>query len=439
MPATVVIGGQWGDEGKGRVVDFFAQKCSLIARYSAGSNAGHTIVNELGRFGLHLVPAGVFSGKTCVVGNGLVIDPRKLLDEIEMLESRGVDTSKLLVSSRAQVVMPWHVVIDELDELMRAEHGQAIGTTRTGTGPAFVDKAARLGIRMIDLVTPEIFVERLRFVLEYKNRVITDLYGAEPLPFGHVRDEYLAMGEQLWPYVTETATVLQQADARGEQILLEGAQGALLDLDSGTYPYVTSSVPASVAAGACIGTGLGPRSIERVIGVYKAYMTRVGNGPFPTELLDADGDRLRDHGIDQGTGEYGTTTGRPRRCGWFDGVLGRYSVALNGVTSVALTRLDVLSQFERVKVCTAYELAGERVHTLPAALEDAMAVRPLYEELPGWGTDVSHVRHLADLPPEARSYVARVEELLGAPVDMISVGPERDQAIVTRDVFGRPL
>ena len=438
MPATVVIGGQWGDEGKGRVVDFFARHCTVIARYSAGSNAGHTIVNEQGRFGLHLVPAGIFSsGTTCIIGNGVAIHPHTLLDEISMLEERGVDTSNLLVSDRAHVVMPWHVAIDALDEQMRGEH--AIGTTGTGTGPAFVDKAARLGIRMVDLVTQSIFEEKLRFTLEYKNRVLTQLYGAEALSYEEIRDEYLTLGEQLRPYVADTATVVQEAHARGEQILLEGAQGVLLDLDSGTYPYVTSSMPASVSAGACIGAGIGPTAVERVVGVYKAYQTRVGNGPMPTELFDDDARRLRDHGREQGSGEYGTTTGRPRRCGWFDGVLGRYTVALNGVTSVALTRLDVLAQFERIKVCVAYDLDGNRVTTLPGALQDALAVQPVYEELPGWQEDVTHARSLADLPRAARDYVRRIEQLLGAPVDMISVGPEREQAIVTRDIFGRPL
>ena len=464
MPATVVIGGQWGDEGKGRVVDFFARNCSLIARYSAGSNAGHTIVNEQGRFGLHLVPSGIFSGKTCVIGNGVAINPQTLLDEIQMLEDRGIDTSRLLVSSRAHVVMPWHVVIDELDERMRGEHGQAIGTTGTGTGPAFIDKAARLGIRMVDLTRLASFEERLRFVLEYKNQVITKLYGGQPFKYEQIRDQYREYGERLAPYVTETATMVQHALMNREQILLEGAQGALLDLDSGTYPYVTSSLPSSVAAGACVGIGIGPTAIERVVGVYKvegrvagdsvdenlhavadvidasqAYMTRVGNGPFPTELDDEDGIRLREHGVEQGTGEYGTTTGRPRRCGWFDGVLSGYSVALNGVTSVALTRLDVLAQFERLKVCTGYELDGQLIQALPATVEEAALVQPVYEELPGWQSDITHVRHLADLPKEARAYVKRVELLLGAPVDMISVGPERDQAIVTRDIFGSPL
>ena len=438
MPATVVIGGQWGDEGKGRVVDFFSRNCSVIARYSAGSNAGHTIVNNLGRFGLHLVPAGIFNpGTTCIIGNGLVINPRSLLDEVAMLSERAVDTSRLWVSDRAHVVMPWHVLIDELDERMRGEH--AIGTTGTGTGPAFIDKAARLGIRMVDLVNPEALEEKLSFVLPYKNRVITELYGGAALDYEAIRDEYHDYGRQLKSYVTDTAGLIQEAHRRDEQILLEGAQGTLLDLDNGTYPYVTSSLPSSMAAGACLGVGLGPMAVRRVVGVYKAYQTRVGDGPFPTELFGEEARALRDHGLDQGTGEYGTTTGRPRRCGWFDGVLARQTAELNGVTSVALTRLDVLAQFDSVQLCVAYELDGERVTRLPASLGDANNVRPIYEELPGWGTDISHVRHLADLPPEARHFVRRIEQLIDAPVDMISVGPERAQAIITRDIFGGPF
>jgi adenylosuccinate synthase len=438
MPATVVIGGQWGDEGKGRVVDFFARECTVIGRYSAGSNAGHTIVNERGRFALHLVPAGIFYGdKTCIIGNGVAILPQTLIGEISMLEERGVDTSQLLISDRAHVVMPWHVAIDKLDEAMRGEN--AIGTTGTGTGPAFIDKTARLGIRTGDLLNPEEFDAKLRLILDYKNRVITQLYGGDALDYREIHDQYREFGERLREYVTNTAEVIQDAHERGEQLLLEGAQGSLLDLDSGTYPYVTSSVPASVAAGACIGMGLGPTSIQRVVGVFKAYQTRVGNGPMPTELFDEDGEALRNHGIAQGTGEYGTTTGRPRRCGWFDGVLARYTSRLNGLTSVALTRLDVLAQFDRVKICTGYDLGGQRVSTLPSSLQDASKVQPVYEELPGWKQEISHVRTFGDLPKEARDYVRRIEQILGVPVDMISVGPERDQAIVTRNIFGGTL
>ena len=438
MPATVIIGGQWGDEGKGRVVDFLSRSCSVIARYSAGSNAGHTIVNDLGRFGLHLVPAGIFNpGTTCIVGNGVVINPRSLLDELAMLNERGVDTSRVRVSDRAHIVMPWHLAIDELDEKLRGEH--AIGTTGTGTGPAFTDKTGRLGVRMIDLVQPESLDQLLSFVLPYKNRIITELYGGEPLDGDQIREEYQEYGRQLRPYVTDTSRLVQDAHDRGEQILLEGAQGTLLDLDNGTYPYVTSSVPSSMAAGACLGVGLGPTSVDRVVGVYKAYQTRVGDGPFPTELFGDEAAALRDHGIAQGTGEYGTTTGRPRRCGWFDGVLARQTAKLNGVNSIALTRLDVLAQFDAVHVCVAYELDGKRIDSLPASLHEANAVRPVYEELPGWRTEVSDVRHFPDLPPEARAFVRRIEDLVAAPVDMISVGPAREQAIVTRDIFGGPL
>ena len=438
MPATVIIGGQWGDEGKGRVVDYHARHCSVIARYSAGTNAGHTIVNQLGTFALHLVPAGIFYGdKTCIVGNGVVIEPNTLFQEISMLQERGVDTSRLLISDRAHMVMPWHKEIDRLEEELRGEH--AIGTTGTGTGPAFADKVTRSGIRTIDLMTPDLFGELLRPILDRKNLVLTRLYGAEPLSFEEVRAEYLDLGERLRPFITDTASVVQDAHERGEHILLEGAQGTLLDLDSGTYPYVTSSVPASVAAGAATGIGIGPGAIERVVGVYKAYQTRVGHGPLPTELFDDDGDRLRAPEGAQGMGEYGTTTGRPRRCGWFDGVLARYTARLNGITSVALTRLDVLSQFDAIQVCVAYELDGERISTLPAAPAQANAVTPVYEELPGWGDDISGVRSLGDLPTTARQYVRRIEQLIGAPIDMISVGPERDQAIVTRDIFGVAL
>ena len=435
MPAVVVIGGQWGDEGKGRVVDYHARSCSVIARYSAGTNAGHTIVNQLGKFALHLVPAGIFYGdKTCVIGNGVVIHPGTLIDEIAMLEERGVDTSRLVISDRAHVVMPWHPLLDGYEERLRATG--AIGTTGTGTGPAFVDKARRSGIRMVDLITPELFRERLSAQLDYYNHIFERLYEAPPLDAGEIFAEYSELGARLRPWVADTADVVQRAHERGDRILLEGAQGALLDLDAGTYPFVTSSVPGSVAGGASIGIGLGPTAIERVVGVYKAYQTRVGNGPMPTELFDEDAERLRNHGAERGAGEYGTTTGRPRRCGWFDGVLGRYSSRLNGVTSVALTRLDTLSGFERVKVCVAYELDDGRVSTLPASLKTTERLKPIYEELPGWKRDVSNVRSLRALPAEARQFVRRIEQILGAPVDMISVGPERDQAIVTRDVFG---
>ena len=387
---------------------------------------------------MHLVPAGIFYGdKTCVIGNGVVIHPGSLIDEIAMLEERGVDTSRLVISDRAHVVMPWHPLLDQYEEKLRGDG--AIGTTGTGTGPAFVDKARRAGIRMIDLVTPELFRRRLDAQLKHYNYVFERLYDAPPLDAEEIYEEYSELGARLRPWVADSADVVQRAHEQGERILLEGAQGALLDLDAGTYPFVTSSVPGSVAGGASIGIGLGPTAIERVVGVYKAYQTRVGNGPMPTELFDENAERLRNHGAERGAGEYGTTTGRPRRCGWFDGVLARYTSRLNGITSVALTRLDTLSGFERVKICVAYELDDERITTLPSTLEDAQRATPVYEELPGWQQDVSHVRTLGDLPTEARQFVRRIEQIVEAQIDMISVGPERNQAIVTRDIFGASL
>ena len=440
MPAVVVIGGQWGDEGKGRVVDFHSQYCSVIARYSAGNNAGHTIINERGKFALHLVPAGIFrSDKACIIGNGVVIDPAKLLDEIAMLTERGVSTARLQISTHAHVIMPWHPIIDRAEEALKGD--LAIGTTGTGTGPAFHDKVARIGVRIADLLDREQFATKLRNTLDYKNQVLTSLYGLEPLDFDTIFKQYVEYGERLRPFVSDTIAYVQAADERGEMILLEGAQGSLLDLDTGTYPYVTSSVPASVAAGGAIGIGLGPTSIQRVVGVYKSYQTRVGNGPMPTEINSGyELEMLREGtGGAANTAEYGTTTGRARRVGWFDGVLARYTARLNGVTSVALTRLDSLSALESIKVCVAYELNEQRINSLPATIGEMERATPIYEELPGWKSDVTHVRHIGDLPTAARQYVRRIEQILGVPVDMISVGPERHQAIVTRDVFGASI
>lgn len=439
MPVVVVIGGQWGDEGKGRVVDFHSRYCSVIARYSAGNNAGHTIMNDQGKFALHLVPAGIFRGdKAAIIGHGCVIDPAKLLEEIAMLTERGVSVARLMVSQGAHIIMPWHPIIDRADEALRGE--AAIGTTGTGTGPAFHDKVSRIGIRMADLLDREVFAQKLRAALEYKNRVLTSLYGLPPLEYDAIYREYLEYGERLRPFVADTMTYVQDADARGEMILLEGAQGALLDLDTGTYPFVTSSVPASVAAGGAIGIGLGPTAIQRVVGVYKSYQTRVGNGPMPTEMFGPQAEEIREGGGGvAGTAEYGATTGRARRIGWFDGVLARYTARLNGVTSVALTRLDTLSHAELIKICVAYEVDGNRVMALPATLAAMERAQPVYEDLPGWQADVTHARSLGDLPIEARQYVRRIEQIIGAPIDMISVGPERDQAIVTRDIFGASL
>ena len=429
MPAVVAIGGQWGDEGKGRVVDLLARHASIVVRYSAGNNAGHTIVNDKGKFALHLIPAGIFyPDKTAIIGNGLVIDPQALIDEITMLETRGVSTERLKVSDRAHIVMPWHPIIDQQEEQFRGT--AAVGTTGKGVGPAFSDKVARWGIRMSELADAEGFLARLRLVLDYKNEMLTRLYGVEPLDFDHIYETYREHWARLAPYVTDTSLICHEALRRGDRILLEGAQGSLLDLDAGTYDYVTSSVPTSMAGGAAVGAGIAPRDIDRVVGVYKAYQTRVGNGPMPTELFGREGDRLRDAGQ-----EYGTTTGRPRRCGWFDSVAGRYTIRLNGCHSISLTRLDVLDRFEMLKVCVAYNINGRRVDEFPSSRLALEAAEPIYEELPGWEANTSDCRRFDDLPDNAQRYVRRIEELIGAPAALVSVGPERDQAIIVDPIL----
>jgi adenylosuccinate synthase len=429
MPATVVIGGQWGDEGKGRVIDLLAREASVIARYSAGHNAGHTVINHLGEFHLQIVPAGIFHpDKTCIIGNGTVIDPETLLGEIEQLRSRGVSTEHLYISDRAHVVMPYHPIIDGLDEELRGP--LAVGTTGRGVGPTFSDKVGRMGIRMADLVDTAAFKQRLRFVLDYKNAVLTKLYGVEPLDFEPVYKQYRDYGQRLAPYTQDTASLVQEALGRGEKVLLEGAQGALLDLDFGSYEYVTSAVPSSSAAGAALGIGIGPTQISRVIGVYKAYQTRVGNGPMPTELLDEEGERLRQTGQ-----EYGTVTGRPRRCGWFDAVAARYTVRTNGVQHAVLTRLDVLDRFRAIQICSAYEAGGERLSTFPASARLLDQCRPVLENAAGWETDTTAVRRFEDLPAAAQTYVRRIEELIDCPIDLVSVGPEREQCIQVRPII----
>lgn len=433
MSAIVVVGGQWGDEGKGRVVDLLAQKAHIVARYSAGNNAGHTVINELGEFALHLIPAGIFyPDKTCVIGNGVVIDPPVLLQEIAELERRGVSVrGRLFISDRAHVLMPWHRIIDALDENLRGK--DAIGTTGRGVGPAFVDKVGRAGLRIADLIDREALDHALSFLVHYKNAVLERLYGAEPLSEHSVRQEYAEYGARLAPFVTDTSALVQKALAAGEIVLLEGAQGSLLDLDIGTYGYVTSSVPSSLAAGAAIGIGIGPTQIGTVLGVYKAYNTRVGNGPMPTELLDETGSLLREGGPRP---EYGATTGRPRRCGWFDAVAAAYSARINGITDAAITRLDVLDQLPVLKVCTAYRVGGQVTKTMPASSLALARAEPIYEELPGWRTDTSAMRRFEELPREAQDYVRYLERIVGAPVWLVSVGPERDQGIVMRELGG---
>jgi adenylosuccinate synthase len=429
MPATVVIGGQWGDEGKGRVVDLMARNASVIARYSAGNNAGHTVINHLGTFALHVVPAGIFyPDKTCLIGNGVAVDPAILLEEIDSLETQGVSTEKLFVSDRAHVVMPYHPLIDQLDEKLRG--AAAIGTTGRGIGPCFADKVARLGVRVGDLIDPQAFHDRLSFVLPYKNAVLTKLYDSKPLSFEEVYSTYSEYARRLAPRICDTSQIARDALARGEEVLLEGAQGALLDLDGGTYDYVTSSVPSSTSAGAAIGIGVGPADITKVVGVYKAYMTRVGNGPMPTELIDETGNILRLQGPRP---EFGATTGRPRRTGWFDAVASRYTATLNSVDTVALTRLDVLDPFPSIQVCTSYKIDGKLITTPPASSALFDRAVPQFEEMPGWESDCTGARRFEELPLNAQRYVRRLAELIGRPIEIVSVGPEREQVIIVQN------
>jgi adenylosuccinate synthase len=427
MPALAIVGGQWGDEGKGKVVDYVARKAGMVVRFSGGNNAGHTVVNERGEFRLHLVPSGIFyPGVSCLIGNGVVIDPAVLLEEIDNLKSRGVDTSRLFISHRAHLIMPYHILLDGLEE--EARGGGALGTTRRGVGPAYVDKTARLGIRAGDLLDEEAFRKRLRFVLDQKNILLTKVYGAPALALEEIYDQYCQYGQRLAPFLRDIDLMAEEALARGDLVVLEGAQGTLLDIDFGTYPYVTSSSP--IAGGACTGLGLSPRRIDHIVGVFKAYTTRVGGGPMPTELKDEVGDHIRERAQ-----EYGTTTGRPRRCGWFDAVAARFSSRLNGLTGVALTRLDVLDSLPQLKLCTSYVVAGKPVDGFPASSTVLSRCQPVYEELPGWQAPTNSARRFEDLPPAAQAYVKRLEELMGCPVSLISVGAERGQTMELRPLF----
>jgi len=427
MPAIAVIGAQWGDEGKGKIVDLLAEKANMVVRFSGGNNAGHTVLNPCGEFRMHLVPSGIFHPEvTCIVGNGVVIDPAVLLEEIDELKKRGVEVDRLFISDRAHLIMPYHTLLDGLEEESRG--GGALGTTRKGIGPCYMDKAARLGIRTGDLLEKEAFYERLRFVLDLKNRILTRVYEVQPLSLEEIYDNYCHYGQLLAPFIRETDLMVEQALEKGETVLLEGAQGTMLDIDFGTYPYVTST--SSMAGGACSGLGLSPVKIDRVIGVSKAYTTRVGSGPLPTELFDETGELIRERAH-----EYGTTTGRPRRCGWFDAVVGRFSARINGFSGAALTRLDILDALPSLKICTGYKLDGNTLQNPPSNSGLLARCEPIYEELPGWQSDISGLRRFQDLPEEARAYVRRLEELIACPIDIISVGPRREQTIVVREVI----
>jgi len=426
MPAIVVVGAQWGDEGKGKIVDMLAEKASFVVRFSGGDNAGHTVSNNLGEFKLHLVPSGIFyPHTTCIIGNGAVINPAVLIEEIEGLKKRRVDTSRLFISDRAHLIMPYHILLDRLEE--EARGGKAIGTTRKGIGPAFSDKTARLGIRAGRLLDKASLLNRLETTLEHKNKLITRVFGAEPLSVDEIYRQYAGYGEILAPRIRETTSMLAEALEKGQPVLLEGAQGTLLDPDFGTYPYVTSSSP--MAASACIGSGVSYKHIRYVLGVFKAYFTRVGGGPFPTELHDETGDLIRDTGC-----EYGTTTGRPRRCGWFDGVAARFSATVNGFSGSVITRLDVLDNQPSLKICVGYRINGKTIDYFPAGISDLETCEPVYEEMPGWQTGISDIREYRRLPKEARKYLKRLEEISGCPIHMVSVGPRRDQTIIRKAV-----
>ncbi len=428
MPAYAVLGAQWGDEGKGKIIDFLASDAEVVARFSGGNNAGHTVINDLGDFSLHLIPCGVFRTEVMnVIGNGTVVDPDVLIEEIRSLATAGIDVEgRLIISERAHLIMPYHIVLDTLAETARGL--SAIGTTGKGIGPAYSDITSRTGIRAADLFDLETLYRRIETVLEFTNAVITKIYGGEPVSLGDLYEKCQLWSEKLKPYVGPAGRYVNDVLDRGGNVVLEGAQGILLDLDHGTYPYVTSSSP--TIGGASTGLAIQPQHISTVLGVFKAYNTRVGSGPFPTELFDEIGERIRT--LAQ---EFGTTTGRPRRVGWFDGVAARYSTRINGYTSAVITRLDVLDGFDSLKVCTGYNLNGDILDELPGGSSALDRCRPIYETLPGWDRPTAGLSDIGELPKEARAYVERLEKLINCPVDIISTGPHRDQTIMPKSVI----
>jgi adenylosuccinate synthase len=429
MPAVVLIGAQWGDEGKGKATDLLGERVQWVVRYQGGNNAGHTVVLPDGKnFALHLIPSGILTpGVTNVIGNGVVVDPGVLLEELSGLEGQGVDTSRLLISADAHLIMPYHVAIDKVTERYLGK--AKIGTTGRGIGPAYQDKIARVGVRVQDLLDEKILRQKVEAALDFKNQVLVKVYNRNALDPGQVVDTVLEHGTKFASRIADTRLLLNQALERGETVLLEGSQGTLLDVDHGTYPFVTSSNPTS--GGAAAGSGIGPTRITTVIGILKAYTTRVGSGPFPTELNDDMGEYLRKTG-----GEFGVTTGRSRRTGWFDAVVARYAARVNGITDFFLTKLDVLSSLEKVPVCVGYEVDGQRVDEMPMTQTDVHHAVPVYEELPGWFEDISGCRTFEELPANARAYVEHLESISGARISAIGVGPGREQTIVRHDMLG---
>ncbi|MBO8189437.1 adenylosuccinate synthase [Streptomyces spirodelae] len=421
MPALVLLGAQWGDEGKGKATDLLGGSVDYVVRYQGGNNAGHTVVVGDQKYALHLLPSGILSpGCTPVIGNGVVVDPSVLLSELSGLQERGVDTSKLLVSGNAHLITSYHATLDKTTERFLGK--RRIGTTGRGIGPSYADKINRVGIRVQDLFDESILMQKIEAALDFKNQVLAKLYNRRAISAQQVAEELLGYAEQLKGYVADTTLILNDAIDEGKVVLFEGGQGTLLDVDHGTYPFVTSSNP--TAGGACTGAGVGPTRISRVIGILKAYTTRVGAGPFPTELFDDDGEALRRIG-----GEFGVTTGRNRRCGWFDAVIARYATRVNGLTDFFLTKLDVLTGWEQIPVCVAYEIEGERTTELPYNQSDFHHAKPVYEYLPGWSEDITKAKTFADLPKNAQAYVKALEEMSGAPISAIGVGPGRDETI----------
>jgi adenylosuccinate synthase len=428
MPAIVLLGAQWGDEGKGKATDLLGSSVDYVVKYNGGNNAGHTIVVGDERYALHLLPSGILTpGCTPVIGNGVVIDLGVLFTEIDDLEERGVDTSRLLVSASAHLIGPYHRTIDKVAE--RFLGNARLGTTGRGIGPTYADKMSRVGVRVQDLFDEKILRQKVEGALELKNHLLVKVYNRRAITVDEVVEEFLTYSERLRPMVADTTLVLGTALDQGRTVLLEGGQATLLDVDHGTYPFVTSSNP--TAGGACTGSGIPPTRIDRVIAVVKAYATRVGSGPFPTELLDADGERLRADGA-----EFGTTTGRPRRCGWYDAVVARYAARVNGVTDFVLTKLDVLTGWERIPVCVGYDVGGTVHREMPMTQTDFHHATPVYEMFDGWDEDISGARSLTDLPKTAQAYVAALEEMSGAPISAIGVGPGRDQTVEIRSLLG---
>jgi adenylosuccinate synthase len=427
---VVVIGAQWGDEGKGKITDLLSKSADVVVRYQGGVNAGHTVVVQGQTFKLHLIPSGILYPETkCIIGCGTVIDPKVLIEELDRLVALNIPTDKLLISQTAHVTMPYHRLIDVASEEVRGTH--KIGTTGRGIGPTYMDKSDRIGIRVQDLMDADSFRAQMIWTIAQKNEILEKLYNLPPLDPEQVVTEYLGYAERLRPHIVNTSIEIYDAVRRRRNILFEGAQGTLLDLDHGTYPYVTSSNP--IAGGACIGTGIGPTTIDRVIGVAKAYTTRVGEGPFPTELDDTSGDILGERGA-----EFGTTTGRKRRCGWFDGVIGRYAVRINGMDCMAITKLDVLDEFDEIQVCVAYEINGKQTTDFPDSARDFAKCVPIYKTLPGWKQNTAECRSLEDLPKAALNYLKFLADLMEVPISIVSLGPSRDQTIIVEDPIHGP-